>query len=128
MRLTETGPNGTIRVLQRLTLVGLLLPFLLFAVAAWNDRETLLQSAEKDSVKIVALFREQVGNLFSGHQLLLDLTVARIRDMEWETIRFLHGSPERDRGGRPPARWRIGNPAGGCRRPGRCNDDTGARR
>ncbi len=35
----------------------------------------------------MALFREQVGNLFSGHQLLLDLTFARVRDMDWETIR-----------------------------------------
>jgi signal transduction histidine kinase/CheY-like chemotaxis protein len=87
MRLIEKEQNGTIRVLQRLIVVGLLLPFLLFAVAAWKDQETLLQTAEKDSVKIVALFREQVGNLFAGHQLLLDLTFARVRDMDWETIR-----------------------------------------
>src|SRR3978361_1418444 len=81
------GDTGTVCVLQRLTVIGLLLPFLLFAGAAWNDRDTLLQGTEKDSIKIVALFREQVGNLFSGHELLLDLTVARVRSLDWGTIR-----------------------------------------
>lgn len=88
MRFPERKPNGTVHVLQRLIIAGLILPFLLFAVAAWKDHKTLLQDAEKDSIKIVALFREQVGDLFSGHQLLLDLTVARIRNMEWGTIRL----------------------------------------
>src|ERR1700710_1415376 len=87
MRLMQNSGNGTVRVLQRLTVIGLLLPFLLFAGAAWNDQETLLQGTEKDSIKIVALFREQVGNLFSGHELLLDLTVARVRSLDWDTIR-----------------------------------------
>ncbi|MEA2777129.1 MAG: hypothetical protein QOF90_2535 [Acetobacteraceae bacterium] len=91
MHLIEKEPNGTVRVLHRLTVIGLLLPFLLFAVAAWKDQETLLQGAEKDSIKLLALFREQVENLFSGHQLLVDLTVARIRHMEWETIRSSPG-------------------------------------
>ena len=85
------GDTGTVCVLQRLTVIGLLLPFLLFAGAAWNDRETLLQGTEKDSIKIVALFREQVGNLFSGHELLLDLTVARVRSLDWDTIRSSRG-------------------------------------
>ncbi len=42
MRLMEKEQNGTVQVLQRLIVVGLLLPFLLFAVAAWKDQETLL--------------------------------------------------------------------------------------
>jgi signal transduction histidine kinase/CheY-like chemotaxis protein len=86
MRSLEYSQSGTIRVLRRLTLVGLILPFLLFAAAAWHDYRFIREDVEKDGAKIVALFKEQVGNLFTGHQLLLDMTVDRVRGLDWETI------------------------------------------
>jgi signal transduction histidine kinase/ActR/RegA family two-component response regulator len=86
VRSLEYSQIGTIGVLRRITIVGLILPFLLFAAAAWNDYKIISAGVAQDGAKTVALFREQVGNLFSGHQLLLDMTVDRIRGLDWETI------------------------------------------
>ena len=78
--------SGTVRVLRWLTLVAFLLPALLFAAAAWKDRSTILGNAEDDGVRIAALFREQAGNLFSGHEVILDMIVDRVAGRDWETI------------------------------------------
>jgi signal transduction histidine kinase/CheY-like chemotaxis protein len=78
--------SGTVRVLRWLTLVAFLLPALLFAAAAWKDRSTILENAEDDGVRIAALFREQAGNLFSGHEVILDMIVDRVAGRDWETI------------------------------------------
>jgi signal transduction histidine kinase/ActR/RegA family two-component response regulator len=86
VRSLEYSQIGTISVLRRITIVGLILPFLLFAAAAWNDYKIISTGVAEDGAKTVALFREQVGNLFSGHQLLLDMTVDRIRGLDWENI------------------------------------------
>jgi hypothetical protein len=86
MRASEYSQGSTIRVLKQLTFVALILPFLLFATAAWNDYRIIREEVEHDGAKTVALFREQVGNLFTGHQLLLDMTVDRVRGLDWETI------------------------------------------
>jgi hypothetical protein len=71
MRLSENGPGGTIRVLRWLAVVALLLPALLFGAAAWKDRLAILENAEDGGVKIAALFHEQAGNLFIGHEMTL---------------------------------------------------------
>ena len=36
--------------------------------------------------RIAALFREQAGNLFSGHEVILDMIVDRVAGRDWETI------------------------------------------
>ena len=64
----QAGSNHTIRLLRWLTVLALLTPALFFAAAAWKDRSTILTDAESDGAKIVALLREQAGNLFAGHQ------------------------------------------------------------
>jgi hypothetical protein len=89
MRLSENGPGGTIRVLRWLAVVALLIPALLFAVAAWKDRLTILENAEDGGVKIAALFHEQAGNLFTGHEMILDMIVHRMQGHDWDTIRSL---------------------------------------
>jgi signal transduction histidine kinase/CheY-like chemotaxis protein len=91
MHFWERGPSGTVRVLQRLTIVGLLLPWILFAVVAWRDQKTIVEDVGEDGARTVALFREQVGNLFAGHQLLLDMTVARMSGLDWKTIQSSKG-------------------------------------
>ena len=86
MRLSENGPGGTIRVLRRLTLVALLFPALLFAAAAWKDRLSILGNAEDGGGKIAALFHEQAGNLFTGHEMILDMIVHRMQGHDWGAI------------------------------------------
>ncbi len=86
MRLSENGPGGTIRVLRWLTVVALLFPALLFGAAAWKDRLAILANAEDGGVKIAALFHEQAGNLFNGHEMILDMIVHRMQDHGWDTI------------------------------------------
>jgi signal transduction histidine kinase/FixJ family two-component response regulator len=88
MRLLEKDPGGTVRVLRWLTLIGLLLPVLLFAAAAWKDRAAILETAEGDGFKIIALFREQAGNLFTGHEIILDMIADRMAGRDWRTFQF----------------------------------------
>jgi hypothetical protein len=58
----------------------------LFALAAWKDRSDILEGAERDGIKIATVFREQVGNLFAGHEIILDMVAERLQGREWETI------------------------------------------
>ena len=80
-RSTDKDPSGTVRVLRWVAVFGLLLPAFLLAAIAWTERSNILTSAERDGTKIAALFREQAGNLFTGHEIILDMVVNRMRDM-----------------------------------------------
>ena len=80
-RSTDKDPSGTVRVLRWVAVFGLLLPVFLLTAIAWMERSDTLTSSERDGTKIVALFREQAGNLFTGHEIILDLVVNRMRDV-----------------------------------------------
>jgi signal transduction histidine kinase/CheY-like chemotaxis protein len=84
--LVKGDASGTVRVLRWLTLAAFLFLVLLFAAAAWKDRLTILESAEDDGVRIAALFREQAGNLFTGHEMILDMIVDRVGGRDWDAI------------------------------------------
>jgi signal transduction histidine kinase/ActR/RegA family two-component response regulator len=86
MRSLRESLGVTERLLKRLTALKLILFVLLFAFVAWNDRSATLAKAESDGAKIVALFREQAGNLIAGHQLLLDMAADRVKGLDWDTI------------------------------------------
>jgi hypothetical protein len=79
-RSTDKDPSGTVRALRWISIIGLLLPVFLLTVVAWIEHSNILTSAERDGTKIVALFREQAGNLFTGHEIILDMAVNRMRD------------------------------------------------
>jgi hypothetical protein len=87
-RSTDKDPSGTVRVLRWVSVIGLLLPVLFLAVVAWIEHSNILTSAERDGTKIVALFREQAGNLFTGHEIILDLVVNRMRDRNSDRVQF----------------------------------------
>src|SRR6202035_3475373 len=80
-RKTDKDPSGTVLVLRWVAVFGLLLPVFLLAAIAWMARSDAMASAERDGTKIVALFREQAGHLFTGHEIILDMVVNRMRDM-----------------------------------------------
>jgi hypothetical protein len=86
MRSSDQDPSGTVRVLRGLSVVGLLFPLLFFAVAAWMDRSDIVLGAERDGTKAVALFREQAGSLLTGHEIILDMIVDRMRGRTWDTL------------------------------------------
>jgi signal transduction histidine kinase len=86
MSVMENSPSGSVRMLQRLIVVALLVPALMFGAAAWKDRSAILDRAEGDGVRIVDLFREQAENLLRGHEIILDLVVDRVRDHDWDAI------------------------------------------
>ena len=86
MLFLDKDASGTVRVLRWLTLIAFLLPALLFTAAAWKDRLTILETDEDDAVRIAALFREQAGNLFAGHEVILDMIVDRVGGRDWDTI------------------------------------------
>ena len=87
-RSTDKDPSGTVRVLRWVAVFGLLLPVFLLAVVAWIEHSNILTSAERDGTKIVALFREQAGNLFTGHEIILDMVVNRMRDRNRDKTQF----------------------------------------
>jgi signal transduction histidine kinase/ActR/RegA family two-component response regulator len=86
MHRPRKASSDTIQVLRRITCLVLLVPVLFFAAAAWMDRSAILKTEESDGVKIVALFHEQAENLFTGHQIILDMVVDRVRGLDWDTI------------------------------------------
>jgi signal transduction histidine kinase/CheY-like chemotaxis protein len=86
MGLLRENLGVTERLLKRLTVLGLLLSMLLFAVVAWKDKSATLTKAESDGNKIIALFREQAANLIAGHQFLLQMAAERVQDLGWDTI------------------------------------------
>src|SRR5450432_1199427 len=86
MRRLQKESSESIRALRRLTFLVLLIPVVFFAAAAWKDRSAILKTAESDGVKVVALFHEQAGNLFAGHQIILDMIVGRVSGLDWDTI------------------------------------------
>ena len=86
MSLLERGPGGTIRTLRLLKVGALLLPALLFSLAAWKDRSEILAREAGDGVKLVALLNEQAEHLFSGHEIILDIVVEHMRDRGWDSI------------------------------------------
>jgi hypothetical protein len=87
-RSTDKDPSGTLRVLRWVSVFGLLLPVFLLTVVAWTEHTNILTSAERDGTKIVDLFREQAGNLFTGHELILDMVVNRMQDRNKDKTQF----------------------------------------
>jgi hypothetical protein len=87
-RSTDKDPSGTVRVLRWVSVIGLLLPVFLLTVVAWIEHTNILTSAERDGTKIVDLFREQAGNLFTGHELILDMVVNRMQDRNKDKAQF----------------------------------------
>jgi hypothetical protein len=87
-RSTDKDPSGTVRVLRWVSVIGLLLPVFLLTVVAWIEHSNILTRAERDGTKIVALFREQAGNLFTGHEIILDMVVNRMRNRNRDKLQF----------------------------------------
>lgn len=87
-RSTDRDPSGAVKVLRWVSIAGLLLPVFLLSIVAWIEYSRILTGAERDATKIVALFREQAGSLFTGHEFILDMVVNRMRDRNRDKLQF----------------------------------------
>ncbi len=83
--------SGTVKALRRLIFAALIIPALLFVAAVSWDRSIILRDAEEEALKLIAVFQGQAENLFKGHNLILDLVVARLKDQDWDKIELTPG-------------------------------------
>jgi hypothetical protein len=73
-RLSLPVKEQTTRILSRCLVLGVvLLPAMLFAVVAWQDRKSVLNAAERDVLGTVEIFKENAHNVFGTHKLVATL-------------------------------------------------------
>ena len=88
---SDVNATGTIKALRGLMFAALIIPAFMFAAAAWWDRTTILQNAQADAIKLIAVFQGQAEALFKGHKIILDLVVSRLRNQDWDKIQLTPG-------------------------------------
>src|SRR5215475_8811750 len=82
---------GSAVMLRRMLAAAVLLPLILFALAAWRDRAAITQRAIDDGAKVSALLHEQAEHLLSGHEIILDVIAERLRDQDWDRLETREG-------------------------------------
>jgi hypothetical protein len=80
---------------RRLVLAALLVPALLFAFLAWQDRVRIMRHVRKDAMHTVAIFYQHARNVFAIHALAAALVDEKIRRMGWDEIAH-SATPQRD--------------------------------
>jgi two-component system NtrC family sensor kinase len=87
LRLDLPAKEQTTRILFRCLVLGVvLLPAMLFAVVAWQDRKSVLNAAERDVLGTVEIFKENARNVFGTHRLVTTLLNDHIRGLSWQEI------------------------------------------
>jgi two-component system NtrC family sensor kinase len=71
---------------RRLVLAALLVPLLLFALVAWQDRRSVLRDAQKDVSRMVAIFAQHAQNVFETHALVASRVEEWLRGRSWAEI------------------------------------------
>lgn len=87
MRLGGPTKHRTTRPLfSGLVLGAALLPAMLYAVVAWQDRISVLNQAGQNVRSTVRTFEEHARNVFETHKLVASLINDHIRGMSWREI------------------------------------------
>jgi hypothetical protein len=87
MWLGLSAKEPTTRILSRCLVLGaFLLPVALFAVVAWQDRNAVLDVAQRDVLGTVEIFSENAHNVFGTHKLVANLLNDHIRGLSWQEI------------------------------------------
>src|SRR6185312_7810244 len=69
-----------------LVAASLLIPILLFAIVAGEDRKSILRDAERDVAHTADIFHEHALKVFETHELIAAVVDGRIRSMSWDEI------------------------------------------
>jgi signal transduction histidine kinase/CheY-like chemotaxis protein len=79
MRPRPTTPRSTIALLA----ISLVLPFLLFGLAAWQNRGDVLREAETRVERTTRILHEHALKVFEMHQLMLNHINERLHSLDW---------------------------------------------
>jgi two-component system NtrC family sensor kinase len=80
----KTGrPSRTVIMLFT---AAVLVPALLFGLAAWNDYRQALQRAERDVQRTVATLAEHATKVFETQDMIFDRIAERIAGQDWDEI------------------------------------------
>ena len=81
----ETGPAGANwpRASFALVVVSILLPLVLFGLAAWQNRRDVLREAETRVERTTRLLHEHALKVFETHQLMLSYIDERLHGFDW---------------------------------------------
>jgi signal transduction histidine kinase len=71
---------------RRLVLAALLVPLLLFALVAWQDRRSVLRDAQKDVSRMAAIFAQHAQNVFETHALVASRVEEWLHGRSWAEI------------------------------------------
>lgn len=82
----DSAAAGTLSWLRWALAASVLAPALLFAAAAWYDRERLLEKAADDVWKTSAALREHAAKVVETQERLIRQVDRRIRGMAWDEI------------------------------------------
>ena len=82
-RLASRVPRSTIALLA----ISIILPLVLFALAAVENRRDVRHAAELRVERTTRILHEHAMKVFETHQLLIDQLNARLRTMDWSDLR-----------------------------------------
>ncbi|HJT08750.1 MAG TPA: ATP-binding protein [Stellaceae bacterium] len=76
----------TVRLIQGLMAMSVLVPIVGIGLVIWQDRDAVLQAAERHVEQSVDVLREHTLKVFEIHDLVLDKVAMRIDGLDWATI------------------------------------------
>jgi hypothetical protein len=86
-------PQTTRLLFYGLVLGAVLLPAMMLAGVAWQDRKSVLNASERNVLGTVQIFKENAHNVFGTHKLVAAMLNDHIRGLSWQEIsasRALH--------------------------------------
>src|SRR6185437_2049873 len=76
----------TVRLIQGLMAMSVLVPIVGIGLVIWQDRDAVLQAAERHVEQSVEVLHEHTLKVFEIHDLVLDKVAMRIDGLDWATI------------------------------------------
>ena len=94
-------PRRTVRLIQGLMAMSVLVPIIGIGLVVWQDRDAVLSAAERHVEQSVDILHEHTLKVFEIHDLVLDKIAMRTDGLDWATIA---GSPPSPNSSPAPSR------------------------
>ena len=85
-QLPDRISRRTVRLIQGLMAMSVLVPIIGIGIVIWHDRDAVLQAAERHVEQSVDVLHEHTLKVFEIHDLVLDKVAMRIDGLDWATI------------------------------------------